>query len=934
MARRQKAVSVPVVAREAAVSAIPDAQSVGTERRIGRGVPPNFLFKPVQTRLLTDLLPSAGRPKILTINAPVGYGKTVLMSALFAGLQAQGEHCFWTTLDERDSSVDQVVRLLEDMAYRHSERLHPTQALFRGDEPLDSRIDGLVEAAINYGAPFTAFVDNLDCCTDESLAHVFDRLVFETPATVRFVLSSTTELPLSLARAKLEGLLRQVGYHELSLARDEVAELLGGEVCAAIGASGVDAVTSETEGWPAAVRLAQIVLSATGNPREVLQRFSGADEDLASLLNRQVLSGFDPDVREFLLQIALLRNFSADLCRHVTGNGKAERYLALLLRRNVFVIPMDRNRNWYRLHGLFRQYLLSEAERQLLPAYRQQVLVRAAEWCEHGGYWRDAIDYALTAGTPALAADILERTASGFVRDRGDVLQYIAWVEALIALRHPLGWEADYWYVWALMLNRRYESGRQQIERMARRIEAAIAAGADDVRRLIELRRRLDIIRVCLDIFTDRLADAYRHAADWLNEAGDDDPFDVTAAWCTESIYLSSAFQFAEAREAIQAAQAAAYQTRSMYAKGWIVALHALPPILEGNYVLIQPELSAALSSLRTTLGDGAGIYGTIALLGAACAVEMGQDNAARSLLIEGMRTSEGHGFVDAVACGFDAAVKLWSGRDDETASRVHLREVARSYPVRLDFMLSCLLIRRLACLGRVDDALSEASRLGLNLDAPLVMPRLAGVARSRDAFVAAAIDLSIVAGRGRAAEALIAEEIRQARADGRFTRQVELALAETALAVQAGNYAAGSRHIIRAVSLAAHRGIVRPFRDYAESVAAIVEDTKPGAWGFAMVQERRFFADVCRQLPISDRSLQERLVALNMESQLLDPLTRRQIELLGLLDAGLSNQQIADRIHVTLTTVKGHLQKLYAKLGVSSRGAALARARALKLLS
>ena len=126
----------------------------------------------------------------------------------------------------------------------------------------------------------------------------------------------------------------------------------------------------------------------------------------------------------------------------------------------------------------------------------------------------------------------------------------------------------------------------------------------------------------------------------------------------------------------------------------------------------------------------------------------------------------------------------------------------------------------------------------------------------------------------------------------------MELALAETAIAAQAGHTAAGNRFLTRAVSLAAPRGIVRPFADQAVTIAALVDDTRPSDWGFALAQERRFFADICRRLPISDPSLQEKLVALNMESHLLDPLTRRQIELLGLLDAGLSNQQIADRIY------------------------------------
>ena len=152
-------------------------------------------------------------------------------------------------------------------------------------------------------------------------------------------------------------------------------------------------------------------------------------------------------------------------------------------------------------------------------------------------------------------------------------------------------------------------------------------------------------------------------------------------------------------------------------------------------------------------------------------------------------------------------------------------------------------------------------------------------------------------------------------------------------IAGQAHNVAAANRHLTRAVNLAARRGIVRPFRDRAGAIADLVEDTKPSAWGFALEVERKFFASICRELPISNPQLQEKLVAMNMDSQLLETLTARQMELLGLLAAGLTNQQLADRINVTVTTVKGHLQKLYAKLGVSSRSAALARARVLNLL-
>ncbi len=312
-------------------------------------------------------------------------------------------------------------------------------------------------------------------------------------------------------------------------------------------------------------------------------------------------------------------------------------------------------------------------------------------------------------------------------------------------------------------------------------------------------------------------------------------------------------------------------------------------------------------------------------------------DAEARELLAFGMGTSQVHGFVDATACGIDAAVKLWSGSPDDPVSLPRLREIAGSYPARLSFMLSCYLARRLVRLGRVEEAVEEAGRAGLKLDTPEVTLHASiggDVARCRDLVFALAIDVAIATGHLRQAEVLMVEEVRRATAEGRSARLVELALDDATIMVQTGKLQAGSRHLSRAVRLAARRRIVRPFHEHADAIATLVESTKASAWGFALAEERKFFAEICLNAPMGDRGLQDKLVALNSDSHLLEALTARQIEMLGLLDAGLSNQQMADQIDVSLTTIKWHLQQLYAKLGVSSRAAALARARALNLLA
>lgn len=899
-----------------------------------RGEPPPYTFEPVATRALNELGDGRQRHKLVAIVAPMGYGKTVLMAALHARLVARGERCYWTTLDERDLHAQDVLQQLERHSSRYGSVLHPTQALFRGDESLDTRIESLIRIASERQGGFTAFIDNLHFCSDPRLGPLLDRLVFETPDDARFVFSSTAALPLHLARAKLDGRVRQIGYADLSLDLAGVADLLGPHISAALGHEHLEAVLNQTEGWPAALRMMQLALAGSREPRALLQQFSGSDEDLVALLNRQVLQGLPDTLRDFLLSIAPLHSFDAALCAQVTGDTEAQvqAHLDWLVQHNVFMVPLDRSRSRYRLHGLFRQYLQAEARQRPDAAARgREALQRAAQWCEQQGRFRDAVDYALAAQALPLAVRILDRAAPGFVRNRGDLPQYLAWARALLDQGATLGWEAEYWYIWGLALNQRYDEARHQLERFARRIRRSRGAGKAAAAREVE--RRLDIVRMCIAVFTDALDDADRQAAEWLDHAAAEDPFDMTVARCIRSIHASSVYRFVDARAAAVAAQSSASQTRSDYAQGWLVALTHLPTILEGHYDKAYPALLAALESLPERLGDNAGICGTIALLAANCAVEMGDDEAAQALIAQGLRTAHSHGFIDAVACGLDAALKLWPGAPVDTALPQHLQQIVGHYPPRLAFLLGCQRIRRLLRLNRLAEAQAEALSMGLDPEQPTKLPAWALGPRAHDEVLATLIDLQVSAGRGKAVAALLAEQLARARAEGRVARQVDLGLMQALSELGDKRPAPAARHLTRAITLAAPRRIVRPFRDLAPALAALVEDTKPSAWGFATADERRLFADLCARLPLRDAGLQDRLVRHNVELPLPEPLTDRQAELLLLLEAGLGNQQIADRLDLTLSTVKGHLQRLYGKLGASSRAAALARARVLKLL-
>lgn len=912
------------------MSQAPDRTSSARATPVRDAEPPNYGFRPVRTRALDEFEAQARVPKWISIVAPVGYGKTVLMTEMHGRLEARGDTCHWIALDERDGRCEDLLQRLEQTLPAPVHAAHPTQALFRGDSSVDARLTRWIAAASAH-AGITVFIDNLHHCSDPQLGTVLDRLLLGTPQQLRFVVSGTSAPPVHLARAKLEGHVREVGYESLCLDLDGLRDLLGAEVSAALGPHWLSTVLQQTEGWPAAARMMQLAMASSTHPRLLAEQFSGSDEDLVALLHRQVLHGLPAARRRFLLDIAVLHDLDADLCAYATGDAQAGAHLDWLVRHNVFMVPLDRRRERYRLHGLFRQCLLGEARRQMPAPRHRDVLLRAAQFSEPRERWRDAIEYALAAQAPEGAARALEACAPSFVRNRGDTPQYISWASTLLKQGQTLGREAEYWYVWALVLNQRYEEGRHHLERFARRLQrsqARLTPGGSPP----SIERRLDILRMCIAVFTDRLEDADRDAARWLAHEAGDDPFDITVARCVRSMHAAGASRFVDARAAVQAAQASAAQTHSEYAQGWLVALRELPSILEGHYAVARPALLASLEVLGPKLGDHAGICGTLALLAAHCAVEMGDDANGRELLDRGLPTAHAHGFVDALASGLDAALKLWDGTAND-ACVARLQHIAGHYPPRLAFLLGCQRVRRLLRLQRTREALAEADRLGLDPERPDALPVWASGGRAHDLAQTTLADLLVTIGRTRAAELLIGELMRRARAEHRVAQQVELLLMQTALALRQSHKTLATRHLTRGICLAAPHGIQRPFRDMAHQLAPLIEDTRPSSWAFVSAEERTFFAELCRRLPLRDRGFEERWAALHETRQFTEVLTPRQLELLNLLEAGLSNQQIADRIDRTLTTVKGHLQALYAKLEVASRSAALARARMLGLI-
>jgi len=896
----------------------------------GRYEPPYFDFGLVETEVTRGLTDPAGAlPKLLLVSAPTGYGKTVLLSTLYRTLEARGARCVWVSLDDRDTDLDHLLSHLEAALGTGAPR---GGHLLESEPPADAdrRIERIL-AALENGDGATLFVDNLGYCTAPEVERFVDAAVFGTDRSVRLVVSTAQLPPFDHARAKLEGRLREVSAAELGLDAGQIGELLtaGGMP---LDAATIELVRRRTEGWPAAVRLLQIILASDRDPMRALAQFSGSDVDLASWLNRQVLKGFEPALVDFLARIAPLRTFSVDLCGHATGVTGAGALVDLLVRRNVLIFPLDRNRTWFRFHALFRDFLMEESRRRLPEREREEICARAAQWCREEGSWHDAVEYAMESRRFALAREILDEYAPTIVRDRGDLHLYITWAERLLAARTQLSVDAECWYVWALVFARRYEEAQQAVGKLVRRMQSRPAAAESEVE--AELRARVDVVRVAIDIFTDRLPQARRQGARWLSTDAGAEPFDTATVASAMAISALADHAFADAKRAIRTAQAAIARTGSEYGHAWVALLDALIDLQQGAVNVALPNVARALTRGQRALGGDAGIVSTVALVHAACALTAGAPDEARASLELGLERATAHGIVDTTAAGLQAAVTLWSGDEGSAFAPAALARLAQDYPPRLRLMLDCAAVRRLVRLGRAAEALEVARGVGIDPETaedPAGEARRAMHAAAREAVDAARLELLIAGGDQRRARTLLDQQLRAATQSGRRPRVVELHVAAAAISYQTGDTAAAVRSMTRAIAAAGRRRILHPLHDQLELVGTLIQGTTPRDWVFALPEELDLFAELCRQVgepasPADGWPGGKGTVA-------VDAPTQRELELLTLLNAGLSNQQIADRLSVSVATVKWHLYNLYAKLDVRSRSAALARARQLRLL-
>ena len=379
---------------------------------------------------LQALLQVGLRSKLCLVGAPAGFGKTTLLTQWCAA--AGGGRVAWVALDDGDNDPTRFWTYVLE-ALRTVEPSLGTAALeaLRGPRTdLDRTVlPGLINELSVTNEPLVLVLDDYHLVTDPSCHRSLAFFLDHAPAGLHVVLSTRADPPLPLARMRARGELGEIRIAELEFTGEEAAALLNGSMGLRLATDDVTRLAERTEGWAAGLILAGLSLRGRADTQRFIAAFRGDSRHVADFLGTEVLARQPEPIRAFLLRSSVLERLSGSLCDAALATEGSAELLAELERSNLFLVPLDDRRQWYRYHHLFAELLraeLADRDPELLPVLHQ----RAAAWHRRMGNTGDAIHHASTAGDFAEAAALIGRHWPTFWR-RGQWATVARWLDRL-----------------------------------------------------------------------------------------------------------------------------------------------------------------------------------------------------------------------------------------------------------------------------------------------------------------------------------------------------------------------------------------------------------------------------------------------------------------------------------------------------------------------
>ncbi|MFC5470862.1 LuxR C-terminal-related transcriptional regulator [Cohnella suwonensis] len=832
-------------------------------------IPQTRLDDHVERAAITVLLNQGLKCKLTAVTAPGGYGKT---TALSYWLQQSGMPAVWISLGLQDNDLikfwSYVIAAVNHKNPHFAEAVNPF---------LPSLKSGAFEPFI------TAMIHELDSYPDELIIilddyHSIDRASIHAsvayflaylPAHIHLYVTSRSEMPFPAARLQTTGQMVKITIRELRFQLDEAIRYF--QDCMGLSLSGeeIAKLVDRTEGWISGLHLAAISLQRSGNIPEFIRAFSGEHRSISDYLFQEAFSLQSEETQSFLLQTSILDRMNSSLCEAVTGQANCQELLEILERQNLFIVPLDDQRQWYRYHHLFSEFL-RRLFRQRYAVRSKELHVKAANWLEAHGLLEEAVEQLFMDGHYVEVSDFIEKHLQDFRVKRGVLYRWLSELPESCLAKKP---GIQFLYIKVMMEASQMELAQARLRLMEDKLSDpewkehvgtvlylsyGVTLYRKDVRRADEYMEMFDrhmpegsyiqmiegnsysINFDTLLSFINDLHEAERYFSKWVKTWEDrkDYPF-VGFYYVTYSLLLYERNRLEEAE---------VYVNRALQTK-------CMQP-----YGLILLGASAVAVRIYQAKGESAKAFNLLEQLKSKI------HSPDKSIFIRKIESEKA--YLSLLNGSFDAGWLLTNG--------IHYTDTAPFASIKEYLHLA----RALMECGRENDALQLLEQMYRFVDEE---------DRLWDKVKVAVLQSMVFYRNGDATNAVMKlEAALQMAVPGKYIRS---------FLDEGAHMAELLREYLRQGQLHSNRKSVGASLRYARELLLLMTDHR------------------------------------NENASSVALITKQELKILRMMDMGMSNKQIAEQLQVTAETVKSHLKSLYRKLDTNSREQALSQGKELKLL-
>ncbi len=911
--------------------------------------PPQILKKRLTRKEFDQKLVEAARETgLVSIVAPAGSGKSTTLVDLYESLKAEGTRCFWLSLDAGDDSPSVFARYLTAALYQldvsNAER---AQAFLRaqGSENLNGFFDALIRLIASNQTRFAFFVDDFQVLSHPDIIRFWDRLLSYAPHGMCAVLASRTPLPLDLSRRRVSGTLSELDHRDLNLTPAQITSFMKDLHAIDLPAATAQLLHDKTEGWIVGLKLAGMAINnAKDCPSELLEAFSARDKDLKEYLFQAVYKFLPDEIKDFLLQTSLLAQMSVPLCNAITKSNDSARLMELIESSNLFLIPLDREQKWYRYHHLFSDFLRNELHRD--SRFEQKdICMQAADWCIAQGHLNEAVQYCLDASRYDKAADLIAERALSVIAELGDHAMIFDWMRRLPREYHHQRPEILLYHAWSLAFTRDSTATAialsEEVERLLRETVNPCWILSDREREEhIALTKAIRLVAMAC---SEQAAAGAEYGDQLLHELAGHAPIlkASTAGATSYSNYLLN--NFSAAARGANEIYAYGNQAESTYSIVWADALATMVNVELGHIAAAEAnatraQRNAGASSLRH--GQPTAIA---ALIRTEVAVQRCDFEMAHRQFVDGRvlaSISNPPEFL-LMALRNEARLMVWHGALDNARRSLHQgQETAqRTNQPRLYYALVAEEINLLLHADRFDSAKDTLRRTDiLSTENPLIN------ADNRNSIVEytrlTEAQMHLAENKHAAALQVLTLARRSAQSQGRIMLLQKIGALRSIALWNMGKQKQAAWELDKVISIAAPENHAYPLFSAGRVLLDILEYIQDKRATHVLDDRQRHKHEFENRIVLllngsaAGESVNKPLLNTQANgSDLINPLTNRELEILRLIAAGLGNKQLADELLITLSTAKWHVHKIFEKLGVRSRTAAVAYARKYHLV-